>query len=133
MVNVPKITSVNDKEYIPPKGAIAFAPELVDFIKRGEKQSTYRYGLKYDYIDVGNLVDIVDSSTEKVEARVKIVAKKQLTFADLPLDFDKHEVYRDKEHQRQVLGGYYAYIGRKIRDDDLFLVFEFELINSNKV
>ena len=127
MINVPDVTSVNDKEYIPPKGAIAFAPELVDFIKRGEKQSTYRYGLKYDYINVGDQVDIVDSSTEKIEASVKIVAKKKLLFADLPLGFDKHEVYRDKEHQRQVLGGYYSYIGHKIRDDDLFLVLEFEL------
>lgn len=131
MINVPDVTSVNNREYIPSKGTIAFAPELVDFIKCGEKQSTYRYGLKYDYIKVGDVIDIVNSSTEKVEASVKIVAKNQLTLADLPLGFDKHEVYRDKEHQRQVLGGYYAYIGREIRDDDLFLVFEFELMNSN--
>lgn len=89
--------------------------------------------MKYDYIDVGDLVDIVDSSTEKVESSVKIIAKKQVPFADLPLGFDKHEVYRDKEHQRQVLSGYYSYIGRKISDNDSFLVFEFELIDSNEV
>lgn len=129
MVNVPKITSVNDKEYIPPKGAIAFAPELVDFIKRGEKQSTYRYGLKYDYINEGDVIDIVNSSTKQIEARVEVSAKSRLNFAELPLGFDEHEAYRDKEHQRQVLGGYYAYIGRMIRDDDLFLVFKFKLIS----
>lgn len=127
MVVVPDNTSVNRKEYIPPKGAIAFAPELVGFIQSGEKQSTYRYGLKYDYINVGDTIDIIDSSTEKVGAKVVITAKRKTLFSDLPLVFDKHETYKDKEHQRNVLSGYYAYIGRPIRDDDVFLVFEFEL------
>lgn len=128
MVEVPENTSVNKTEYIPPKGAIAFAPELVGFIQSGEKQSTYRYGLKYDYINVGDTIDIVDSRTEKVGAKVVITAKRKTLFSDLPLAFDKHEVYKDKEHQRHVLGGYYAYIGRPIQDDDVFLVFEFEQV-----
>ena len=128
MVEVPRETSVNQEEYTPPRDAIAFAPELVAFIKNGEKQSTYRYGLKYDHINVGDVVSIVNSSTQLVETKVKITAKWQITFADLSLSFDKHETYKDKEHQRQVLGGYYAYIGRPIRDDDIFLIFEFELV-----
>lgn len=131
MIKVPEVTSINHREYIPPKGAIAFAPELVGFIRSGEKRSTYRYGLKYDYIDVGDLVDIVDSSTQKVEARIKVSSKKRQIFAELPLSFDSHETYRDKDHQRHVLNGYYAYIGRDIRDDDVFLVFEFKLVPVN--
>lgn len=127
MLQVPDKTSVNQGEYKPPKGAIAFAPELVGFIKGGEKRSTYRFGLKYDYIQVGDTVDIIDSSTERVEAAVRITAKRRMPFRDLPITFDKHESYRDKDHQRRVLGGHYAYIGREIRDDDEFLIFEFEL------
>ncbi len=126
MIKISDNTNLNRREYKPPRGAIAFAPELVSFILRGEKQSTYRFGLKYDYIQVGDKVDIIDSSTEEVKARVVVKAKASVIFKNLPLAFDKHESYRDKNHQRQVLGGYYAYIGREIRDDDVFLVFEFE-------
>ena len=128
VVAVPKITSVNKTEYIPPKGSIAFAPELIRLIQSGEKRSTYRYGLKYDYIKIGGMVEIVDSSTEQVSAKVVVKAKRRVVFSDLPLSFDKHETYRDKEHQRQVLSGYYAYIGRPIHDDDTFLIIEFELL-----
>ena len=128
MVTVSKNTSINQTEYVPPKGAIAFAPELVSFIRSKEKQSTYRFGLKYDYIQVGHTVEIVDSSTELVAAKVVITAKRKVLFSDLSLSLDKYGTYRNKEHQRQVLSGYYAYIGRPIYDDDIFLVFEFELL-----
>lgn len=130
MVKTPEVTSVNKLEYKPPQGSIAFAPELIGIIQSGEKQSTYRYGLKYDYVNIGDMVDIVNSSTEQIETKVVITAKRKTIFKDLPLSFDKHESYSDKEHQRQVLSGYYAYIGHPIKDEEVFLIFEFELADE---
>jgi len=46
----------------------------------------------------------------------------------LPISTEGHEVYQDKEHQRQVFSGYYAFLSRPIKDLDEFLIFEFELI-----
>ena len=127
MIKAPKTTSVNKVEYIPPLGAIAFTPELISLIKSGQKSSTFRYGLKYDHIEAGDVVSIVDSDTGKQEATVIIESKYKTKFCDLPLVFDKHEQYDNREHMRSVLSGYYAYLGRPLRDDDIFLVFEFEL------
>lgn len=127
MVNVPAKTSINQIEYIPPKGSIAFAPELIPLIISGEKQSTYRYGLKYDAIEIGDRVLIINSDTSKEEAIVVVTQKRKTRFRDLPLVFDKHERYEDREHMRRVLSGYYAYLGRPLNDEDVFLVFEFEV------
>ncbi|HSX07978.1 MAG TPA: hypothetical protein VLG11_03730 [Candidatus Saccharimonadales bacterium] len=123
----PDSTTTNTTEFKPDRNAIAFAPELVQFIHDNKKLTTYRFGKKYDHLQVGDIVTLQDSSTGKSVGKVRITAKKETTFKNLPLSTTTHEAYRDKDHQREVLSGYYAYIGGKIRDDDPFLIFDFEL------
>lgn len=125
---VPDQTSINKDEFRPDKYAIAFAPELVQFIIDNLKLTTYRFGDKYDYLQIGDQVGIQSSASGEIVARAKITDKSWTTFRDLPLENHTHEAYRDKDHQRQVLSGYYAYLGRPIADDDRFLVFDFELV-----
>lgn len=125
---VPSNTSINrvvspGKPYF-----IGFAPELIPLILEGKKQSTYRLGKKYDYINLGDEIEIQNSQTNETVARAVITNKHLSTFKNLPVAVDEHESYRDKEHQRKVLSGYYAYIGRSIQDEDVFLIFEFHLI-----
>lgn len=112
-------------EYVPPSNAIAFAPSFVEQIKTGHKTSTYRFGLKYDHINIGDIVDVINSETYIVELSVKIISKNRVTFSELPLDHGGHGSYESVEHMRQSLGSLYSYIGRAIKDDDLFLMFEF--------
>lgn len=127
MFDPPDKTTVNQIEYVPPKGAIGFAPELIQFILSGQKLTTYRFGSKYDYLKAGDLVKIQDSNDKKTKCIAKITQKSKLSFKELPLKINVHESYRDKEHQRSVLNGYYAFLGRSIRDDDQFIRFDFIL------
>jgi len=129
VVNVPDQTTINTSEFKPGPDAIAFAPELISFILHNQKLTTYRFGKKYDHFKAGDVVRLQDSATGKTVGKLRITRKITTVFAALPLDAAGHETYQSKEHQRRVLSGYYAYLGRSIRDDDLFLVFDFELVS----
>ncbi len=126
MVHVPPKTTVNKKEPKADKYIIPFAPELVSMILNGQKVRTYRFGNKYDYLKTGDEVKIQNSSTKEVVAPARVVGKGKVSFGELPVQIEGHETYHDKEHQRKVFSGYYAYIGREISDSDPFLVIEFE-------
>lgn len=128
MINVPDKTSINTTEFKPDAHSIAFAPELIQFIKDNQKLTTYRFGKKYDHFRVGDFVNYQNSETGEIVGTLRIVNKKEVTFSELPLESSTHEVYKSKEHQRQVLSGYYAYIGREIADDDPFLILGFTLV-----
>ncbi len=127
MFKVPDSTTVNTKEYKPNKNGIGFAPELIKFIQDNKKLTTYRFGKKYDHFNIGDVITYQNSTTSEDAGKLRIVGKRETRFIDLPLSHSTHEYYRDKEHQRKVLSGYYAFIGREITDADLFLVFDFEL------
>lgn len=126
--HVPNTTSVNAEEFVPDDHVIPFAPELVAFIAEEKKLTTYRFGTKYDYLKIGETVKIQNSATKEIVGNAVITGKCDSTFKDIPTTTGTHESYRDKEHQREVLSGYYAYIGRPIADDDPFLIFDFKLI-----
>lgn len=121
-------TTSNPNEYIPPALTLPFAPELIQFILDARKSTTYRFGLKYDGIKQSDVVDIQNSETKEIVGKAQILKKQQVTFLDLPLTSDTHESYKDKEHQRRVLSGYYSYVGRPIEDEDVFLIFDFALL-----
>lgn len=123
-----KKTTVNNDEYIPPKGAIGFAPELITNILNGEKLTTYRFGNKYDYLKVGDVVEAQDSTTGEAACKVVITKMSKLIFEDLPLIINAYETYDNKEQQRDVISGYYAFRGKSIQDKDEFIKFEFELL-----
>ena len=120
---VPQNTSTNKDEFIADRYVIPFASELIEFILDDKKMTTYRYGDKYDYLQPGDTIKIQNSDTKIIVANAVITDKTPTSFADLP-----HDAYTNKEHQRNVLSGYYAYIGRQIEDDDRFLVFSFKLV-----
>lgn len=128
MPQVPDQTSTFANEPKAEVNVIPFAPELIRFIQENLKLRTYRYGRKYDYLQLGDVVDLTDVTTGQKVAKARITKKEYTAFAKLPLKTEGHETYRDKEHQRQVFSGYYQYLGRPITDDDEFLVLDFELI-----
>lgn len=121
---VPDNTSTYKDEYKPDAYVIPVAPELVRFITDELKLTTYRFGNKYDYLKEGDEVGIQNAASKEIAGKALIKRKGKALFKDLPLSDGLHESYKDKEHQRQVLSGYYAYLGRPIADDDEFLVFE---------
>lgn len=106
--------------------SIGFAANLVPLIIDGSKTLTYRIGDKYDFLKVGDEIDVRDSSNDKVFARVKIVEKDYTTFADLPIDRIGHEVYSSKQEQRDTFEKYYG----EVRDEDRILILGFNLIQK---
>lgn len=130
---MPSVPDQTSKFSIEPKAelyVIPFAPELINFIKEKLKLRTYRFGRKYDYLKVGDIVELTDAINRQVAARARITKKEFTTFVELPLETQGHEIYLSKEHQRQVFSGYYQYIGRPIKDEDEILVLDFELVSK---
>ena len=127
MIRVPEKTSKYNKEPEFDEYVVLFAPELISFIKEHGKARTYRFGLKYDYLVMGDNVKIQNHDDKEITFQAEIMNKQRVAFGEIPINTEGHESYRDKEHQREVFSGYYAYLGRKIQDDDLFLMIDFKL------
>lgn len=125
VIKAPDDTTTNLNESTPEKNVLSFAPELISFILDKKKTATYRLGRKYDYLNAGDKVQLQNSRTGEIVGEAIIASKSYTLFGDLPLEGRGHESYKDKEHQRKVFSGYYAYIGRPISDDDEFLVLGF--------
>jgi hypothetical protein len=129
MYNNSAQTSVWETEPAKEAYVIPFAPELIEFIKAKRKFITYRFGLKYNYLQAGDKVNIKETGSSETGMPAIITAKESVVFKDLPLNTEGHETYIDKKEQRQVFSGYYKYIGRAIKDDDVFLVITFRLLD----
>lgn len=104
---------------------ITLAPELIEIVKSGAKAKTYRLGDKYDYLKVGDEIKILNTITREFAIDAIITNKYFQKFIDLPVGEPGHEAYKDKESQRRVFNGYYAFRNEPIKDDDNFLVVEF--------
>lgn len=104
---------------------IPFAPELITLIRKGKKVKTYRFGLKYDYLNDGDAVKIQNWDTQEIIGHAKVTGKLRTTFAALPLENSGHEPYPNKDAQRNVFSNYYAYLQRPIKNDDVFLIITF--------
>ena len=129
MFKVPKKTSVWKVDGKSPVGTMKFAPELIKFIKDRRKYHTYRFAdEKYSQMKVGDKVIIKENFVEEPVGGALITKITKTTFVEIPLNDEGHERAKSKEHQRQVLSGYYAFLGRPITDDDPFLIIEFELL-----
>lgn len=126
-VNAPQDPTVVNTDPIHDKYVIQFAPELTDFIRIGEKTRTYRFGNKYEYLKVGDEVELREYGTSKLISKAEITDKTRTFFRNISLDLGWH-VYDSKDHQRKVLSSYYKYIGREIEDDDPLLIISFELV-----
>jgi|SRR3989338_10856718 len=104
---------------------IGFSPSLVGLVKSGQKKITYRLGDKYDFLEVGSVIQTRNSETNEVFAKLKITNKFYTTFKDLPIINSGHESYQSKEEQRKVFEKYYS---REIKDAEKVIVLEFELL-----
>jgi hypothetical protein len=103
---------------------MGFAKNLVPLVLSGAKTLTYRLGNKYAFLEIGDEINVKNSSTDKIFGRVKIIEKDWTTFKDLPIDRKGHEAYKSKAKQRQTFEQYYG----KINDKDKMLVLRFRLI-----
>lgn len=129
MFKVPKTTSVWKVDGKSPVGTMKFAPELIKFINDRRKYHTYRFAdNKYLQMRVGDKVIIKENFVEDPIGEALITKITKTTFAEIPLVDEGHELAKNKEHQREVLSGYYAFLGRPIADADPFLIIEFKLI-----
>lgn len=130
MFKVPKKTSVWKIHTQSPAGTMTFAPELIKFIKEKKKFRTYRFAdSKYTALKTGDIISVKENFVDEPINTARITNKQEILFMDLPFQTENaHETYNDKEHQRKVFSGYYAFLGRAIKDDDKFFVIDFELI-----
>ena len=108
------------------KTSIGFASNLVPLILDGTKTLTYRIGEKFDFLKVGDEIDVRDSSDDKVFAKVKISEKSYTTFKELPINRVGHEVYSSKQEQREIFEKYYD----EVKDEDKILILGFSVIEQ---
>ena len=108
------------------KTSIGFATNLVPLILDGTKTLTYRIGEKFDFLKVGDEIDVRDSSDDKVFAKVKISEKSHTTFKELPINRVGHEVYSSKQEQRETFEKYYG----EVKDEDKILILGFSVIEQ---
>ena len=106
--------------------SIGFAPNLVSMILDGSKTLTYRIGDKYNFLKVGDEIDVRDSSNDKTFAKVKIIEKDYTTFDDLPIDRIGHEVYSSKQEQHNTFEKYYG----EVKEEDKILILGFTVIKK---
>lgn len=104
---------------------ISFASDLIPLILNGSKTLTYRLGDKYASLNVGDMLNIRDSSSDMIFAIAEVTEKSTVPFGELPIDRKGHEVYPSKDAQRKIFKQYY---GRDIEDDELMLVLGFRII-----
>jgi hypothetical protein len=130
MFKVPRRTSIYKDLHKAPPDTISFAPELVKYITDKRKYRTYRYAdAKYTRMQIGDIVFIKERGQETNFAKAVVTAKKSVKFAQIPpVSPISHEAYRDLEHMRQVISGYYAFLGRPVSDEDPFFIIDFCLI-----
>ncbi len=107
---------------------LPFNDNLIESILDGSKTSTYRRGLKYDHLQVGEIINIINSDADEIITQATITNKTQLLFQELPLTTDNHISYNSREQMREEFNQHYSYINRAIEDDDVFLVIEFEIV-----
>jgi len=108
---------------------LPFTSSLIPSILNGSKTSTYRFGLKYDHLQIGETIDIVDSDTNKIVAQAKITSKERVLFQDIPLISSGHRGFTSREEMRDHFSKFYNYIGRVVEDSDLFLVIGWKMIS----
>jgi hypothetical protein len=107
---------------------LPFTSSLIPSILDGSKTSTYRFGLKYDHLQIGERIDIVDSDTQEVVGQANVTSKAQVLFQDIPLISSDHQSFASREEMRDHFSRLYNYIGRAVEDSDVFLAIGWEMI-----
>ncbi len=113
----------------PSTDSLKFTPELTDLIKKGKKTSTFRYGAKN--LKVGDIAEFITRKSESEVAHfgyAKITDVKTMKLRDIPLNFEGHETFLDKESQLATYVGYY---GDDVSPDSDFTIYNFEHLGNN--
>jgi len=105
--------------------AIGFSPDLVPLILNRSKELTYRLGDKYNFLEVGDRLNLKDSSTDEIFGQIEIIQKSHTTFKELPINGNGHEIYASNEEKYETFKKYY---GRNIDDAERVLILRFKLI-----
>lgn len=108
---------------------LPFTSSLIPSILDRSKTSTYRRGLKYDHLQIGDTIDIVDSDTQEVVGQANVTSKAQVLFQELPLISSDHQSFTSRKEMREYFSKLYNYIGRAVEDSDVFLVIGWEMIS----
>lgn len=106
-----------------------FRSELVDLIKKGEKNVTFRMEPKN--VSVGDIISLIDwadgeSENQKEFDKAKITKISQFKLNELPLDYPGHE--RDISFESRLVR-YKEYYGDHITNESVVYVYEFELMS----
>lgn len=107
-----------------------FRPELVELIKRGEKNVTFRMESKNLLIgDTVSLIDWADGNKENQAEflQAKITKISEFKLIDLPLDYPGHE--KDSSVEERLIR-YQEYYGKDITNESTVYVYEFAPIYS---
>ncbi len=103
--------------------SIKFAPNLIILIKNGAKTFTYRLGNKFDFLSVGDVINVADNDSKDF-AEVTIVEKSKTIFKDIPLDRIGHEAYTSEEAKKALFEQYY---GREVDPQEPVIVLGFKI------
>jgi len=128
-MQAPKNPTIVPNNPVQDKYTIQFAPELTKLIRKDGKVKTYRFGDKYDYLQIGDKVRLAEYQTDKLISNAIITNKEHVAFKDIPLKLSGHEEYESRDHLRKVFSSYYKYVGRAVEDNDPFLILSFDLID----
>lgn len=111
------------------KDSITFRPDLVEFVKSGEKTTTFRFN-KRD-LEVGDIARMESGNhlpDDKVFGYALITGVNDAKLGNLAIDHDGHESYSSKEQQLET---YREYYGPEISLDSEFAVYDFKMLPSS--
>lgn len=103
-----------------------FAPDLVKLILTGKKTVTWRFWDDKN-LTKGDLVDFLESGTEKYFATAKITKVVENKIGELTREDKKgHEVFKNDKEMYKRYSGYY---GRKVYSNTTVKIIRFKLIS----
>lgn len=105
--------------------SIGFKENLVPEVLNGKKTLTYRLGVKHANKKIGDIISLVNSSTDEVFANAVIEQVVVTEVKNLPLNPVGHEAYPSVEKLRSNLASMY---GKDVSLDDEIVLIGFKLI-----
>lgn len=103
---------------------LKFTPELTELIQNGSKWSTVRLDCKNLSVgDTAKLQTRFDKKTVSSFALAEITGVDTKKLADIPVDYDGHETYTDKDEQ---LKNYQVYYGEGVTFETEFTIYSFK-------
>lgn len=104
---------------------LKFDPSLVKLVMDGSKIATWRIFDDKD-LSVGDKLDLIDSSNQKVFAKAEIIKVKEKKIGDIEeTDFYGHEKFPSRE---AMLKTYQSYYGKQVTWNTMVKMVDFKII-----